>query len=36
MPMIKVLRGKGDDKKAPSAILGTNDSDELLVYSGIL
>ena len=30
----KVLRRKGDDKKAPSAILGNNDDEEIVVYSG--
>ena len=34
LPNFKVLRRKGDDKKAPSAILGTNDNDDILVYSG--
>ena len=30
----KVLKRKGDGKKAPFAILGTNGKDELVVYSG--
>ena len=35
LPIIhKVLRRKGDGKKEPSAILGTNVGDQVLVYSG--